>query len=208
MVILFRRIPALLMAYKFMPKCVTNIKEALFMGYFGPIGIGAVFYVEHTRHLFPDPGDALTEEENNLLRAMIPVVYFLVVFSIFWHGLSIPVLNLIYKWRGVEQIRDEDGPAIVQQLSRNNPMPKNSAVDEKRQSVMVNNRFSRVYNTAELDMNAVEDYRRRTQMWQQTYDTEALLEKPQNRLITLEDGFYRPDLSYQGVEKAHLRSAH
>jgi NhaP-type Na+/H+ or K+/H+ antiporter len=71
------------MTYKLMPNCVLDIKEALFMGYFGPIGIGAVFYVEHTRHLFPEPGEALTEEENNLTRAMIPVVYWLVVFSIF-----------------------------------------------------------------------------------------------------------------------------
>jgi hypothetical protein len=30
----------------------------------------------------------------------------------------------------------------------------------------VNNRFSRAYNTAELNLNAVEDYRRRTQVWE------------------------------------------
>ena len=82
-VVIFRRIPAIFMTYKLMPKCVTNWKEALFMGYFGPIGIGAVFYVEHTRHLFPEPGEALTEEENNLTRVMVPVVYWLVLFSIF-----------------------------------------------------------------------------------------------------------------------------
>jgi sodium/hydrogen antiporter len=46
MVILFRRLPAIFATYKLMPSCITNWKEALFMGYFGPIGIGAVFYVE------------------------------------------------------------------------------------------------------------------------------------------------------------------
>lgn len=167
MIIIFRRIPAILMAYKFMPNCVTDYKEALFMGYFGPIGIGAVFYVEHTRHLFQEPGEALTAEENDLTRAMIPVVYWLVVFSIFWHGLSIPALNLIYKWRGIQPIQDEDGPTIVRPLSSHNPLPKNSSVDEKRSSIVINNRFSRSYNTAELDMNAVEGYRRRTQLWYQ-----------------------------------------
>merc|ERR1712000_195699 len=137
------------------------------------LGLGAVFYVEHTRHLFPEPGEALTEEENNLTAAMIPVVYWLVVFSIFWHGLSIPALNLIYKWKGVEPIQDEDGPVVVRRLSTHNPMPKNSSIDERRQSIVLNNRFSRSYNTAELDMNAVEGYRRRTQAWYKQQDTEA-----------------------------------
>lgn len=38
LVLIFRRIPAILMVYKFMPKVVKDWKEALFMGYFGPIG--------------------------------------------------------------------------------------------------------------------------------------------------------------------------
>lgn len=90
LVMALRRIPGLLVAYKLMPKVCKNWKEALFMGYFGPIGktiplhridssvlltfypgIGAVFYVEHARHLFPElgKGDA---EETNLIRALGP----------------------------------------------------------------------------------------------------------------------------------------
>lgn len=38
LVMVFRRIPAILMAYRFMPNVCKNVKEALFMGYFGPIG--------------------------------------------------------------------------------------------------------------------------------------------------------------------------
>lgn len=38
LVLLFRRIPAVMMGYRFMPKVCSNWKEALFMGYFGPIG--------------------------------------------------------------------------------------------------------------------------------------------------------------------------
>ena len=38
LVLLFRRIPAVFMTYKAMPKVLKNWKEALFMGYFGPIG--------------------------------------------------------------------------------------------------------------------------------------------------------------------------
>jgi NhaP-type Na+/H+ or K+/H+ antiporter len=38
LVLAFRRIPAIFMMYKIMPNCVKDWKEALFMGYFGPIG--------------------------------------------------------------------------------------------------------------------------------------------------------------------------
>lgn len=38
LVLAFRRIPAILVSYRFMPKVCRNWKEALFMGYFGPIG--------------------------------------------------------------------------------------------------------------------------------------------------------------------------
>jgi sodium/hydrogen antiporter len=44
---------------------------------------------------------------------MIPVVYWLVLFSIVWHGLSIPALNAFYGWKGVEPVQDEDGPVEV-----------------------------------------------------------------------------------------------
>jgi len=37
-ILIFRRIPAIMMGYRFMPKVCNNWKEALFMGYFGPIG--------------------------------------------------------------------------------------------------------------------------------------------------------------------------
>lgn len=39
LILLFRRIPAIMMGYRFMPKVCDNWKEALFMGYFGPIGM-------------------------------------------------------------------------------------------------------------------------------------------------------------------------
>lgn len=113
MVILFRRLPAIFATYKLMPSCITDWKEALFMGYFGPIGIGAVFYVEHAKHLFPDLEDARTEEERNLIRVMVPVVYWLVLFSIVVHGLSIPALNAFYVWKGVQPVQDEEGPVEV-----------------------------------------------------------------------------------------------
>ncbi|SPO04171.1 related to Na+/H+-exchanging protein [Cephalotrichum gorgonifer] len=104
MILLLRRIPAILLMYKLMPGVCANWKEALFMGYFGPIGVGAVFYLEHTRvHMYPDLGFG-NEEETILMQAIGPVVMWLVLFSVVVHGLSIPILDLIYRQRNVKPI--------------------------------------------------------------------------------------------------------
>lgn len=71
LVILFRRIPALLLTYKMMPGVVKNWREAVFMGYFGPIGVGAVYYLQHTRLLFPKE-HAASPRERELLDAICP----------------------------------------------------------------------------------------------------------------------------------------
>jgi NhaP-type Na+/H+ or K+/H+ antiporter len=147
LVLVFRRIPSILIMYKLMPKVVKNYKEALFMGYFGPIGIGAVFYVEHTRHLFPELGHG-DEEETNLVRIMIPVVYWLVLFSIVVHGLSIPALNLIYKFAGVKPITED--AVELRRMSMRVPTPVNAAVGDG-ETFIAYNRFSRpIFNQADL----------------------------------------------------------
>ncbi|KAI9654565.1 MAG: hypothetical protein M1831_005326 [Alyxoria varia] len=110
LVLLLRRIPGVFMLYKAMPAVCKNWRDALFMGYFGPIGIGAVFYVEHAKHLFPHKGSHDLEgdpEVRQLVDVMAPVVYFMVVFSIVVHGLSIPALNAFYHWRGVPAISND-----------------------------------------------------------------------------------------------------
>ncbi|KAL1842076.1 hypothetical protein VTJ49DRAFT_6058 [Mycothermus thermophilus] len=149
LVLIFRRIPAILMMYKLMPKSCRNLKEALFMGYFGPIGIGAVFYVEHARKLFPEPGaPGSDDEQTRLVRALVPCVYWLVLFSIVVHGLSIPALNLIYKAAGVQPIRDD--AVEVRRLSTRVPTPVNAAVGDE-ETFIAYNRFSRpVFNDADL----------------------------------------------------------
>lgn len=38
LIVLFRRIPAIMLGYRLMPKVCFDWKEALFMGYFAPIG--------------------------------------------------------------------------------------------------------------------------------------------------------------------------
>ncbi|CBF85828.1 hypothetical protein AN1920.2 [Aspergillus nidulans FGSC A4] len=128
MILVFRRIPAIMAGYRFMPEICSNWKEALFMGHFGPIGVGAIAYVEYARRLFPDPGES-DEEINSLTAAMRPV-----------HGLSVPILYVIYKASRVPKVHDH--PVEVVLLSKNEPLPNNSTVDRQRHSVLVNNQFA------------------------------------------------------------------
>lgn len=73
---------------------------------------------------------------------MVPVVYWLVFFSIIFHGLSIPALDAFYRYRGVQPI-EEEAPAEIRMLSDNDALPNNAYANPKRNSVVVNNRFSR-----------------------------------------------------------------
>ncbi|KAL3452572.1 Sodium/hydrogen exchanger family-domain-containing protein [Aspergillus insuetus] len=139
LILLFRRIPAIMAGYRFMPQICSNWKEALFMGHFGPIGVGAIAYVEYARRLFPDRGES-DREINNLTAAMRPVVYWLVLFSAIVHGLSVPILYVFYRVFKVPKVHDH--PVEVLILSENEPLPNNSVVDPLRHSVLVHNRFS------------------------------------------------------------------
>ncbi|TEA20675.1 putative Na(+)/H(+) antiporter [Colletotrichum sidae] len=141
LVLAFRRIPAVLLTYKLMPNVIKDWKEALFMGYFGPIGVGAAFYVEHARHLFPRLEEASGDSEiENMLRAIGPVVYWLALFSIIVHGLSIPVLDLIYEYMGVQPIQED--AVQLRRRSVRVPAPSN-AVEGGRDTFIAFNRFSR-----------------------------------------------------------------
>lgn len=102
-----------------------------------------MFYVEHTKHLFPKASElsSADTEVANLLAAMVPVVYWLVLFSIVVHGLSIPALNAFYKFRGIKPIQEEN-PAEILIRSNAQVLPKNSSKSVSRRSLMVHNRFS------------------------------------------------------------------
>ncbi|KAK2024394.1 sodium/hydrogen exchanger family protein [Colletotrichum zoysiae] len=147
LVLAFRRIPAVLLTYKLMPDTIKDWKEALFMGYFGPIGVGAAFYVEHARHLFPTIAEAAGDGEvTDMLRAIGPVVYWLALFSIVVHGLSIPTLNVVYEYVGVRPIQED--AVAVRRRSVRVPPPSN-AVEGDKETFIAFNRFSRPNLSAE-----------------------------------------------------------
>lgn len=46
LVMLFRRFPWVMACYKFMPDLKDNLQDALFTGWFGPIGVSAIYYIQ------------------------------------------------------------------------------------------------------------------------------------------------------------------
>jgi sodium/hydrogen antiporter len=152
LVLLFRRIPAIMIMYKLMPHTIRNWREALFVGYFGPIGVGAAFYVEHTRHVYPPLDSTGDEEVNNLLRAIGPTVYWLAFFSIVVHGLSIPILNQFYKFLGVQPVQDD---AVEMRRASIHVAPPSNAIEGDDSTFIVYNRFARPV----LNMSGLPDWR-------------------------------------------------
>ncbi|KAK9240601.1 Sodium/hydrogen exchanger family-domain-containing protein [Lipomyces kononenkoae] len=100
-ILVFRRLPIVLVLHKAIPR-VESFREAIFAGFFGPIGVGAVFYLS----LLLDTLATFTQTEEVAYIANVAplVIYFLVVSSVIVHGISIPALVL--------------GPTMPRTLSR------------------------------------------------------------------------------------------
>ena len=86
MVILLRRIPWVMSAYKIIPVLQTW-QESAFVGWFGPIGVGAVYYIEVALQAVPDD-----DTREHLRRTISPVVLFCVFSSVVTHGVTIPLI--------------------------------------------------------------------------------------------------------------------
>jgi len=92
-ILVLRRIPSLLILYKLMPE-VSNWREALFCGHFGPIGVGAVFICTLAQTRLEAPQTPPLSQEDLLATALQPIVSFVVLGSILTHGLSIPFFSI------------------------------------------------------------------------------------------------------------------
>ncbi|KAI9894816.1 MAG: hypothetical protein M1814_000035 [Vezdaea aestivalis] len=114
MILLFRRLPIVLLMHKRIHQ-IEEMRQALFVGFFGPIGVSAIFYlyisVEFLRQIKVDGkerGDA-----KRISEVITLVVWFLTICSIVVHGLSIPLGKLgFYLPRTISQAltNDSDDP--------------------------------------------------------------------------------------------------
>ncbi|POS88196.1 Cytochrome P450 [Erysiphe pulchra] len=127
-VILFRRIPAMMLFKPFIPD-IRTWREALFAGHFGPIGVGAIFIAILARAELesgnPTPsGNIDPESPHHVLIWLIwPVTTFLVISSILVHGSSIAVFTLGKHINTLALTMsytsgNEDGPGWVNRLPK------------------------------------------------------------------------------------------
>ncbi|KAI1811874.1 Sodium/hydrogen exchanger family-domain-containing protein [Poronia punctata] len=97
LILLFRRLPFILALWKKIPQ-IDGVRQATFMGFFGPIGCSAIFYLyitaEFVRKLNPGGGDVPRGDVANLEEAVNVIVWFMVIVSVVVHGLSIPLGKL------------------------------------------------------------------------------------------------------------------
>ncbi|KAI9309210.1 Sodium/hydrogen exchanger family-domain-containing protein [Cunninghamella echinulata] len=88
LVLLLRRPPIVMALYKWVP-AVKNWREAVFTAWFGPIGVGAIFYYTEAVHNFEETGP--NSHARNLVE---PIVYFMVLASVLVHGITIPLFYI------------------------------------------------------------------------------------------------------------------
>ncbi|KAI5258081.1 Sodium/hydrogen exchanger [Aureobasidium subglaciale] len=121
LVLLFRRIPIMLLSYKINPD-IRTFREALFCGHFGPMGLGAVFLaIEARATLETGTSEPLPQpptfkppysDRERAVEMLWPVVCFVVMSSTFVHGLSVLALSISSHFRRNE---DERAPLLAQE---------------------------------------------------------------------------------------------
>jgi NhaP-type Na+/H+ or K+/H+ antiporter len=84
LILLFRRLPAVFAMHKYIHQ-IEQVSQALFVGFFGPIGVGAVFYLSVCRQFLLEEMIVDGEVRADAARAAevtYIVVWFLVICSI------------------------------------------------------------------------------------------------------------------------------
>jgi hypothetical protein len=125
LVLLLRRLPMILAFQKGIHQ-VEDVRRALFLGYFGPIGVSAIFYLyiskEFLREIVYD--GQVREDAAHLSEMMDVVVWFLVLCSIVGHGLSIPLGKLgFYLPRTISTALSSDRLSFAQSTARDGDQP-------------------------------------------------------------------------------------
>lgn len=120
LILLLRRLPIVLALYLW-PGIhqIEDLRQAFFVGFFGPMGVSAIFYLYTSRFFLLDlvvyAGHERADAER-LAQVFNVVVWFIVICSIIVHGISIPIGKLGFHIpRTISQSRS---------MSRSNTMAK------------------------------------------------------------------------------------
>jgi sodium/hydrogen antiporter len=92
LILLLRRVPMVMLFWRHL-KEIEDWQQALFVGFFGPIGVSAVFYlfvsIDFLEQIKVD--GVVREDAARLSEVIRIVVWFLAISSIVVHGLSVPL---------------------------------------------------------------------------------------------------------------------
>ena len=90
-VLLLRRLPSLLTFHRLIPRLRGAFGDAVFMGYFGPIGAGAIFYMTLVIEQLQDQKE--NESVKRVLTLITPITYALIISSLIGHSSLIPFVG-------------------------------------------------------------------------------------------------------------------
>ncbi|KAA8620323.1 NhaP NhaP-type Na+ H+ and K+ H+ antiporter [Pyrenophora tritici-repentis] len=95
LVLMFRRPPIIFAMHKQIHQ-IEQRRQALFVGFFGPIGVSAIFYLYISLEFLSGirVNGEIREDCAYLMEVMKVVIWFLVICSVIIHGLSIPMGKL------------------------------------------------------------------------------------------------------------------
>ncbi|KAI8636122.1 Sodium/hydrogen exchanger family-domain-containing protein [Parasitella parasitica] len=124
LVLAFRRLPIVLALYKWIP-AIHNWREAVFTGWFGPIGVGAIFYYTVALEALPEDGP-----HTHARTLLEPVIYFMVLASVVAHGITIPLFYVGSFATRTLTINSEKGNQVLR-------IPKIEAIIGRKQSPVV-----------------------------------------------------------------------
>ncbi|KAI6352592.1 hypothetical protein MCOR25_009377 [Pyricularia grisea] len=109
LVLALRRLPFVLAAHRFIPQISgdhngnnnSGLRQALFVGFFGPIGVSAIFYLQVALEFVAALGEMGLGDDSSikgLTEMLRVVVWFIAVCSIVVHGLSIPFGKIFFRF--------------------------------------------------------------------------------------------------------------
>lgn len=87
LILLFRRLPALLLMKMCRALPQFKLREILFAGWFGPIGVGAIFFAYHTVHV-------IASSDPQTAETVLRIVQAIVFSSILVHGTTAPIIHM------------------------------------------------------------------------------------------------------------------
>lgn len=95
LVILFRRLPIVFLLQRFVPE-IRSPKEAGFVGWFGPMGVGAIYYALKcckSVHESADSAAQMFPDNAFLKQQLFAIISFVVLISTIVHGMCTPTMT-------------------------------------------------------------------------------------------------------------------